>query len=340
MPGINHTIRRVSVLGAGQIGGSIWLRLAELGIDVVGWDPDVHVRAQARAMKLKCTDDMAEAIADSHIIFLAAPLSALPGLLAEVAPKVESSCIITDVGSTKTAIVNTAQELGCSQQFIGGHPMAGMEGSGIGVANPALFGGAAWVLALESTQQLDCFRTLAQLLLTGFGVRLVPLMAHQHDETVAVSSHLPHVLAGGLANGSSQSTLKKSILSLAAGSFRDGTRVASTLPERTSDMLWHNRQFLRENIRTFSEILNLYSKALEQEGQSQLQELFEQGFALRQELLARNMRQFNEKFDLSLDGNSEKTFLSEVGMAGGHIAECVLTDTMVAYNVWLPTSSS
>jgi prephenate dehydrogenase len=221
-------------------------------------------------------------------------------------------------------------------RFIGGHPMAGTEATGIKAANPDLFRGAAWVLALEKEEELGSFRTLANLL-SGFGVRLVPLAAHRHDETVALSSHLPHILAGSLANSVSRSSLKHSILSLAAGSFRDRTRVASTLPERTTDMLWHNRKFLIEDIRAFRQILDIFAEAAEQEDQSNLRAKFEEAFRLRQELLTRNMRQFKEKFDFTLDRRRETSFLCEVGMIGGHITECELTDTMIAYNVWLPS---
>lgn len=313
------------------------LRLAELDIDVVGWDPDERVRKDVRTIGLACENKLDKAVADSNIIFLAGPLSALPALLSEVVSIAGPECVITDVGSTKTDIVATAKKVGCVNQFIGGHPMAGTEASGIKAANPDLFRGAAWVLALENEQELGSFRTLAHLLLAGFGVRLVPLAAHWHDETVALSSHLPHVLAGGLANSVLQSPLKQSILSLAAGSFRDGTRVASTLPERTTDMLWHNRKFLKEDIRIFKQILDIFAEAAEQEDQSQLIALFEQAHRLRQELLTRNMRQFNEKFDLTLDQSREKNFLCEVGINGGHITECELTDTMVAYGLWLPS---
>jgi len=335
----NRQVQRASVLGVGQIGGSIMLRLAELNIDVVGWDPDQRVCADARAMGLNCENKLDKAVTGSNIIFLAGPLSALPTLLEEVIPIAGPDCTITDVGSTKTDIVTAAKRLGCVNQFIGGHPMAGTEAPGITAANPDLFRGAAWVLALEKVEELGSFRTLANLLLSGFGVRLVPLAAHHHDETVALSSHLPHILAGGLANSVSRSPSKHSILSLAAGSFRDGTRVASTIPERTTDMLWHNRRFLKEDVHAFRQILDVFAKAVEQEDQSQLQALFEEAFRLRQELLTRNMRQFREKFDLTFDQSREMNFLCEVGMIGGHITECELTDTMIAYGVWLPSQS-
>jgi hypothetical protein len=103
-------------------------------------------------------------------------------------------------------------------------------------------------------------------------------------------------------------------------------------------MLWHNREFLRREIKAFSKILDMYDEAVSQEDQSRLQALFQGSFDLRKELLARNMRQVKEKFDLGLDGGREVIFLSEVGAVGGHITECEQTDTVVAYGAWLPSS--
>lgn len=218
----------VAVVGLGLIGGSLALRLADAGHRVRGWDTDRGTRSAAGAAGIDVAPDLADGVEAADVVVLAVPLAALRGAIAEVADLLPADAVLTDVGSVKGPAYLAAARAGLAGRFVGGHPMAGKEFAGFVAAEPTLFDGAAWVLALEPDTVLAHWRRLAGLLI-GIGARIVPATAAEHDAAVARISHLPHLLAAALAAvGGAGGPLA---LSLAAGSFRDGTRVAGTPPD-------------------------------------------------------------------------------------------------------------
>ncbi|MEJ7702652.1 MAG: prephenate dehydrogenase/arogenate dehydrogenase family protein [Geodermatophilaceae bacterium] len=131
---------------------------------------------------------------------------------------------------------------GLQARFVGGHPMAGTEQSGFAASDPGLYDGAAWVLCLQEDTDLTKWLRVAAVL-TGIGARVVPATAAEHDAAVAQVSHLPHLLAAALA--STVADAGPLALTLAAGSFRDGTRVAATAPELPTSMCQDNVDAVR-----------------------------------------------------------------------------------------------
>ena len=227
----------VTVIGLGLIGGSLVQALAAAGHHVVGFDADPATRGTARTAAARARPDarwqiaqsVPVAIADADLVVLAVPLPALPALFAELRG---FGGLVTDVTSVKTPVLELAGDL----TYVGGHPMAGKESSGFPAADPRLFDGCAWVLCLEDGTNTAEWLMLAELV-TRLGARVVPATAADHDRAVASVSHVPHLLATALTTAVAAEPL---FATLAAGSFRDGTRVAATRPELIAAMCGGN----------------------------------------------------------------------------------------------------
>ena len=227
----------VAVIGLGLIGGSVLRTLAAGGHRVVGFDADPATRATARTAAARAATGarwqvagtVGDAVAGTRLTVVAVPLPALPPVLAALRGY---DGLVTDVTSVKTPVRDAARGL----RFVGGHPMAGKETSGFAAADPRLFDGCAWVLCLEDDTDLGDWLELAALV-TGLGARVVPATAAEHDRAVAAASHAPHLLAAALTTAVAADPLAAA---LAAGSFRDGTRVAGTRPELIAAMCGGN----------------------------------------------------------------------------------------------------
>jgi prephenate dehydrogenase len=225
----------VAVIGLGLIGGSLLQALEAAGHEVTGYDADPATRDLAEKDGRTVAGSVAEAAADAELVALAVPLPVLPGVVAELTGH---DGLITDVTSVKGPV----RALGI-RRFVGGHPMAGRETSGYPAADPGLFDGCAWVLCLEPGETaLDDWLTAAALF-TTMGARVVPITADEHDRAVAQISHVPHLLAAALARPLVDNPLAAT---LAAGSFRDGTRVAATRAELIAAMCGGNATATRE----------------------------------------------------------------------------------------------
>ena len=229
--------RRATVVGTGLIGGSIGLALRRRGWHVTGSDgvPEVARRAvELGALDEVGTDPSAE------VTFVATPVHAI----AEAARAAlgAGGGIVTDVGSVKGSIVDAVGD----GRFIGGHPMAGSEQDGIDGADPDLFAGAVWVLTPTATTG-DEELTRLRAVIGELGADVVALDPHHHDALVAVVSHVPHLAAASLMRLADQrATEHRALLRLAAGGFRDMTRVASGHPGIWPDICAENRTAIVE----------------------------------------------------------------------------------------------
>lgn len=233
----------VAVIGLGLIGGSALQALAAAGHRVVGYDADPATRAVARTAAARAPADarwqvtgtVRDTVADASLALVAVPLPAVAGVLdALVASGYRG--LVTDVTSVKGPVGELVARHRPGN-FVGGHPMAGRETSGFAAADPQLFTGCPWVLCLEPGQTVLADWLELAALVTGLGARVVPTTAAEHDRAVAAVSHVPHLLAAALAATAAPDPLAGT---LAAGSFRDGTRVAATRPELVAAMCGGN----------------------------------------------------------------------------------------------------
>ncbi|MGY1698621.1 prephenate dehydrogenase/arogenate dehydrogenase family protein [Geodermatophilus sp. SYSU D00766] len=218
----------VGVVGLGQLGGSLAAALVAAGREVRGWDVDPAAREAAAARGVRVTRELA------GVVVLAVPLpdtaAALDGL------DVDPAATVTDVGSVKEPVLATVGAA-LGGRFVGGHPMAGTERAGHAATDPALFRGARWALCLEPGTELPRWLRAAEVALDA-GAEVVPVTAAEHDAAVAAVSHVPHLLAAALAAAAGEAG--PLALALAAGSFRDGTRVAGSDPAFVTAMVEGN----------------------------------------------------------------------------------------------------
>jgi prephenate dehydrogenase len=237
-------VRRAAIIGLGLMGGSLGLALRVTGAasSITGYDavPAVITAARASGAVDEAADTVAACVAGADLVVLATPVVTMRAILAEAAPALAPGALITDVGSTKAAIMTwAAASLPRTVQFIGGHPMAGSERSGIAAASATLFDGAVWALtpaANADAAALDRLRALVRRL----GARPLEIEAARHDAAVARASHLPLLAAAALALTAHAAEEWDLASALAAGGFRDTTRVASGSPEMARDICLTN----------------------------------------------------------------------------------------------------
>ncbi|MFY1634770.1 prephenate dehydrogenase [Solwaraspora sp. WMMB335] len=244
----------VAVIGLGLIGGSALRAFAAAGHRVFGYDADPATRATARTAaaqapgtaRWQVVSTVRDAIDSADLVVVAVPLPALGRVLAQLAAAGYSG-LVTDVTSVKGPVRDLVERHLHRQHdrlagFVGGHPMSGRERSGFTAADPGLFADCAWVLCLEpQVTPVGDWLTVAAVV-TGLGARVVPTTAVEHDRAVATISHVPHLLATALAATAATDRLA---WSLAAGSFRDGTRVAASPPGLVAAMCGGNADAVR-----------------------------------------------------------------------------------------------
>ncbi|GLP73250.1 prephenate dehydrogenase [Mycobacterium antarcticum] len=218
------------VLGLGLIGGSVMRAARAAGRDVFGYNRSIDGVQAARFdgfdASASLTEVLERAAAVNALIVLAVPMPALPGLLGHVR-STAPHCPLTDVTSVKVAVLQAVREHDLLDRFVGGHPMTGTAHSGWTAGDDELFVGAPWVLSVDDHVDATVWAEVMHLAL-DCGSFVVPARADEHDAAAAAVSHLPHVLAEALAATAADVPLA---FSLAAGSFRDGTRVAATAPD-------------------------------------------------------------------------------------------------------------
>ncbi|SDW59366.1 prephenate dehydrogenase [Marininema mesophilum] len=241
-------MKKAAILGIGLIGGSLARCLKErTNLIVEGFDSSKESLALATSAGIidRGHTDLTQAVAEADFVFLAVPVQAAKGLLDQLSHiPLKKGCILSDVGSTKEEIVAHANQLKeLSAIFIGGHPMAGSHRSGVQATNPLLFENAYYVLTpLPDTPTSDVER-LSDLLSVATRGKLVTMAPEYHDQVVGAISHLPHIIASGLVNQVSRYNDKNEWFHrLAAGGFRDLTRIAAAHPIMWRDILLSNRK--------------------------------------------------------------------------------------------------
>jgi prephenate dehydrogenase len=233
---------RIAVLGVGLIGGSIGLAARErAGAEVAAYDPDAHAAAAAveRGAADRACTTVAEALDGSEAAFATAPVGALPELVGEILRHARRDCVVSDVGSTKRAIVAAHDD----DRFVGGHPLAGAETSGIEHARGDLFAGATWYLTPTARTSGVLYERLHRLL-RSLGAVPAAIDAASHDTLLALASHLPHVFANVLVAGLASRGGEEGRTPAVGPSFRDATRVAGAPSAIWTDIYLSNADAL------------------------------------------------------------------------------------------------
>ncbi len=279
---------RIAVIGVGLIGGSVGLAAKErLDAEVIGYDPDSSAGEAAleRGAVTSLATSVAEAVADVDTVFVAAPVMALPDVVGNVLSLVGPDCVVTDVGSTKRAVV----EVNPDPRFVGGHPLAGLETAGVGSARADLFDGATWYLTPTSTTQGTLYERLHRLI-GGLGAKPDAIDVETHDRMLATVSHLPHVLANVLVTQAAKELSAGSERLPATGpSFRDATRVAGANSGIWADIYRSNADDLAVEIESTIAGLNEFKSVLASGDAAAITEWNEAARSARERLLEQDL---------------------------------------------------
>lgn len=310
---------KIAIYGVGLIGGSLALSFkGKPGLTVVGHSPnpasvDKYVK---RGVVDRATTDFAEAAADADFIFLCVPVGNLEDYLTRLYDlPLKEGCIITDVGSTKQGIVAWADRLAERKKgpvFIGGHPMAGKEKSGVEAATGHLFENAFYVLTPSRSADEEDVRRLADLLkLTR--AQIVRLDAALHDRIVGAISHLPHIIAAALVNQVAGYNAENEMYQLlAAGGFRDITRIASSDPVIWRDILLSNRDVVLPLLEDWNREIATFVRLLEERDGEGIAEQFEKAGAFRSKLPERRKGVLTSLFDIYVDVTDEPGIIGKI----------------------------
>jgi prephenate dehydrogenase len=268
----------VCVLGLGLIGGSIMRATAGAGRKVFGYNRSVEGADAARRERFDASTDLKDTLAraaDSDaLIVLAVPMPALPSMLDHIRD-LAPNCALTDVTSVKGAVHDEVAAAGLLERFVGGHPMTGTADSGWAAGHGGLFNRAPWVVSVDDHVDPVVWSMVMTLAL-DCGAMVVPAKSDEHDAAAAAISHLPHLLAEALAITASEVPLA---FALAAGSFRDATRVSGTAPDLVRAMCEGNCEQLLPVTDRVIELLSRARDSLAHHGS--VADLVEAGHAAR-----------------------------------------------------------
>ncbi|MEH7176676.1 prephenate dehydrogenase [Neobacillus vireti] len=311
-------IGRVFVIGLGLIGGSLALCIRKEHKDafIVGYDIN---QEQARLAKMlgvidEVADDIADGAKTADLIIISAPVietEAIIHLLSEQSLKPE--VIITDTGSTKSKIVANAAGLkNKGYTFIGGHPMAGSHKSGVSAAKEILFENAFYLLTPEDhieNSKVELLKTW----LKGTNAKFLSVTPKTHDYLTGIVSHFPHIIAASIVRQTERLADEESLIPrLAAGGFRDITRIASSSPAMWKDILLHNREVLIELIDKWKEEMDEVKELLEEENSDEIFRYFQQAKQYRDGLPVREKGAIPSFYDLFVDVPDYPGSVSEV----------------------------
>lgn len=279
---------RITIIGVGLIGGSWGLALKKRGFRGVrmGCDrPDVLRQAFTAGAIDEGEEDFRRAVKEADLIILATPVSGILRLVGELKDAVPPRALITDVGSTKLLICQEAWRVFSSGPlFLGGHPLAGRERSGVGNAEASLFENACYVLTPEDSGQLTDPRVKAFLeLIASVGARALVMDAQSHDNSAAYLSHLPQLISTGLASLIAENEALP--LDLAATGFRDVTRLAESPYPLWQDICATNLENIQQALDNFIRKLQFLRSHL---ADGVLEREFDQALRLRERLREKN----------------------------------------------------
>ena len=278
--------RRVAIIGVGLIGGSFGMALRSRGLagEVVGVgrNPDRLRRASELGAVDSWTLDISEGVQGSDLVYIATPVSSVIDFAVQALPSLGPGCIITDAGSTKGEICREADErIGDRATFVGGHPMAGSEAAGVEAARGDLFEGSTYVLTPTDATDPEAVSRL-RAVAERIGARVIVMPPAEHDRCVAVISHLPHVMAAALAIlARNEQAGSPHLFDLAAGSFRDMTRVASSSPVLWRDICLSNAGSVDDAVRGLASVMDRALEMINSNAPQSLEDWFAEAKSIR-----------------------------------------------------------
>jgi prephenate dehydrogenase len=317
-------VRNIAIIGVGLIGGSLGAAFKKVypSLRVTGYDQDIKILATAKSLKVIDQDSptLEAAVVDADVIFIATPVSAIVETVRKVVKVAKQQAIITDVGSTKAKIVTEIESfLPSHLSFVGGHPMAGSEKNGVKAANPDLFKNRHYILTPTQNTDSQAFQTLHSLL-TDIGANVLAIDPQRHDQIVAIISHLPHLVAAALVNlAGKERTNHETLLLLAAGGFKDTTRIAAGNPRIWLDICLENKEAILKALDKLKDELERYSTAIKELNEVELKEKLEQARMTRLALPTMLEKKEKDMYELYIPVVDKPGVISDITLAIGQL---------------------
>ncbi len=286
-------IKRLTIIGVGLIGGSLAraLKAASECVEVVGYGRNAD--ALQKALKLGVIDraetDIAVAVRGADVIVLGVPVGAMETVLGELQPYLEPQTILTDVGSTKGSVVEAATKVfgKLPPRFVPGHPIAGTEMSGVEASFAELFQKRRVILTPDAGTDKEALETVRGMWQRA-GAEVIDMSVEHHDEVLAATSHLPHMLAFTLVDTLAGLEDHDDIFRFAAGGFRDFTRIASSNPQMWHDICLNNRDALLKIVQRFTSELTTLATAIEKSDSEAILATFQRAKSARDAYCEKN----------------------------------------------------
>ena len=272
-------VENVLIIGLGMIGGSLAKALKEGGFTRYVAALEQDTQSLETGVRLHVIDrgytDVGEAVSNADIIILAVPVKATKSVLATIKPFLKPTTIISDVGSTKGSVIEAAKSVfnEVPANFIPAHPIAGSEKSGVQAADSALFAKHKVIITEHQRASKAAIITIARMW-QSTGAEVLQMDVKKHDQVLAATSHLPHLLAFSLVDSLAKESASLDIFRYAAGGFRDFTRIAASDPTMWSDVCGANKQAVLEQIEIFSKGLATLKNAIEDENEQEIKAIF------------------------------------------------------------------
>lgn len=284
------TIQRVAIIGLGLLGGSIGLAIKARGLAIAttGFDRDPEVRAKAteRGLVGQVCDNAAMAVAEADLVILCVPVGAMGAAASELAPALPAHAIVSDVGSSKAAVAEALAAALPGACIIPAHPVAGTEQSGPEAGFAKLFAGRWCIITPPDGVDPAALAALSSFW-TQLGSKVELMDAAHHDLVLAVTSHIPHLIAYTIVGTASdlEDVTQSEVIKYSAGGFRDFTRIAASDPVMWRDVFLTNRGAVLEMLGRFSEDLTALQRAIRSGDGDTLFDLFTRTRAIRRQVI-------------------------------------------------------
>ncbi|MGA8552677.1 MAG: prephenate/arogenate dehydrogenase family protein [Stellaceae bacterium] len=282
---------RVALIGIGLIGSSLArvLRRDSPGTTIVACARRPETLAAALRLELadQVTHDPAEAAAGADLVVVATPISAYAEIGRQIGPALKPGAILTDVGSVKEAVIrDLGPHVPAGVHFVPGHPVAGTEHSGPEAGFAELFRDR-WCILIPLPETAPAAVAKVGQMWEAAGMRVVTMGAAHHDRVLAMTSHLPHLIAYTIVGTATslEESLKSEVIAFSASGFRDFTRIAASDPVMWRDIFLNNREAVLEILQRFSEDLTALQRAIRWGEGDILQELFTRTRAIRRSII-------------------------------------------------------
>nr|WP_298897707.1 prephenate/arogenate dehydrogenase family protein [uncultured Altererythrobacter sp.] len=284
------SIQSVAIIGLGLLGGSIGLAVKDRASDITttGYDADANVRAKAAERSLVETvcDSAADAVGKADLVILCVPVGAMKSAAAEIAGHLKPGAIISDVGSSKQSVIEDLAATLPGATVIPAHPVAGTEQSGPEAGFATLFENRWCILTPPDGADEASVEALANFWRT-LGSKIEIMDAEHHDLVLAVTSHIPHLIAYTIVGTASdlEDVTRGEVIKYSAGGFRDFTRIAASNPTMWRDVFLQNRSAVLEMLGRFTEDLTALQRAIRSGDGETLHELFTRTRAIRRGII-------------------------------------------------------